>query len=353
MFKKIISRTAITILSAWLLCSSAVMASSQTNVVLIKNGLSTAQYTPQIMLLINYGSTTINLVDITNAPPTLIQFYSATSHAPTSGALPGGVTSYFYLPTNHAAITNYSSSSPFKAAIWCPVDTSTNGQNPNTSWFSNFCFNYPLTSGAPQTAVPAGVTLVEPFLSGQLSDTIDISEVNGVTAQWQVTTPNGGWVSGAFRDGSKAPHYPQIQWPHITNQPGSGSSYFGDYGNPGVYPFGCTTCVSRSNGNGIAAGCYNSGYKFFSYPNKDKGCDNAINPINPTFTAAPPGVASLPLDQYWHSGTVSLLNPGSGGYAMCQLGPSASNPVVRPGGLVQITLLKYPYGQQQTQDTSF
>ena len=122
-------------------------------------------------------------------------------------------------------------------ALWVPVDSSSAGQEPTQCWFSNWCFG-PTTYKAPADATPAGFTPVEVNLSNSIFDTVDISEVNGVTAAWNVTLP-GPWFNDSYRD--HAGH--KIPVSSIANHPGT-PDFYGDYGNPGVFPFGCTNCFS-------------------------------------------------------------------------------------------------------------
>ena len=165
------------------------------------------------------------------------------------------------------------------------------------------------------------------------------------------------------------------------NQPGAGPNYYGDYGNPGVFAYGCTNCASRYNNPSapgsppgtLAAGCVGAfGWSNSNYPVSDLGCDNAINyypnngdnpfpnpgpPPNGRYTAyqnAPPGVpAPLPADLHYGNPPHKLFDLSTqtpipaGGYAICQLGPSGGNPVVKSGGTVTVTLLQYPFGQVQ------
>jgi len=320
----------------------------------------------------------------TTTPVTLLNV-PATPYAPANPAM-----WYFYLaPGQTAQLTNYLTT-PVHLSLWVPVDSSATGQDPSTAWFANYCFasTFP---GAPGSATPAGATFAEIHLGATppnipyapAFDTVDISEVNGVNAQWSIDLP-GGWSSSAYRTGKNGNLIPVD---HIQNNPGPGTSnppnFYGDYGNPGVFPYGCTNCASRYNNltNPVAnppgtqkSGClstFNGGV--LTYPSNDVGCDNAINyyptnanpaspppplPANLTAPLAgyqnpPPGVHALPVDSYYHSlkhdkDTLYNLNYPTNanlfyGYGICNIlrGPSGS------GGSVEIKLDNYPFGQKQ------
>jgi hypothetical protein len=278
---------------------------------------------------------------------------------------------YFKLgPTQTAQLTNYTAT-PVHFALWVPVDSSTKGQDPTTCWFSNSCLSYPFTAGAPSTTVPAGATFVELNVKNGIYDTVDISEVNGVNAQWKMKLPSG-WLNYSYRTSSGA----QIPIPAIENSPGSSPNFYGDYGNPGVYPYGCTNCASRYNNTTVPAsppgtqksGCLQADFNApIPYPTMDVGCDNAINyypnnantnpPVanpNPPLTSyqnPPPGVPPLPstkyLDPQYHKKLYDIAaNPPIPfvGYGICEL-QRGSTPL---GGDIDISLEAYPFGQIQS-----
>ena len=264
---------------------------------------------------------------------------------------------YFSLtPGQTAQLTDYAST-PMNFALWVPVDSSSAGQEPTQCWFSNWCFG-PITYNAPTNATPAGFTPVEVNLSNSIFDTVDISEVNGVTAAWTVTLP-GPWTNDSYRD--HAGH--KIPVSSIANHPGP-PDFYGDYGNPGVFPFGCTNCASRYNNQVLRAGCLASeSQPPITYPSYDVGCNNAINyypnndfPIinnhrNPAYENPPPGVSALPVDAYAPGGELFNLteHPPSTdkqkfyGYGICNILRSSAPPL----GSITITLQAYPFGQIQ------
>jgi hypothetical protein len=275
---------------------------------------------------------------------------------------------YFYLGKGQTAqLTNYAAA-PMHFALWVPVDSSSNGQNPNTCWFQNTCFSYPATYGSPPSAVPAGATFVEVNFSNSIYDTADISEVNGVNAAWTIDLPTP-WFNSAY----KTEEGIEIPVADITNNPGASPNFYGDYGNPGVYPFGCTNCASRYNNPtapgsppGIErAGCLSSeSLPPVTYPTMDVGCNNAINyyPNNAlkstangpyvSYESPPPGVKSLPFDAYYRarSGKDTLFNLNYQGnpnlflgYGICELLRGRAP----TGGSVNVTLNSYPFGQIQ------
>jgi len=287
---------------------------------------------------------------------------------------------YFMLgPKQTAQLTDYVNT-PVWLALWVPVDSSATGQNPSTAWFNNTCFG-PKTYQAPSTATPAGATFVEfnvgPSknpVTGKINtppfDTVDISEVNGVNAAWSVDLP-GGWTNSAFKDRDKK----LIPVPQIKNNPGATPNFYGDYGNPGVYPFGCTNCASRYNNPsapGTPPGIQRSGclaaqnQSPVTYPTLDVGCNNAINyypnnansspppstpnPPLPAYQAPPPGVQSLPKDDAYVSGPDHTLDDLSKqvpipfvGYGICEVARGS----LPNGGSIDVTLQHYPFGQMQ------
>ncbi|RTL44506.1 MAG: hypothetical protein EKK48_04435 [Candidatus Melainabacteria bacterium] len=276
---------------------------------------------------------------------------------------------YFKLgPKQTAQITNYAQT-PVHLAIWVPVDSSLQGQDPTTCWFSNSCFSYPFTYGSPSTATPAGATFVELNVKNSVYDTVDISEVNGVNAQWKMKLPNA-WTNSAYRSSGGA----LIPVGQIENSPGPGPNFYGNYGNPGVYPYGCTNCASRYNNVTVPAtppgtqksGCLQADNNApIPYPTMDVGCDNAINYYptnqnppagtpNPALTAyqnPPPGVPSLPASKYYdpqyHKKLYDIAaNPPIPfvGYGICEV-QRGSSPA---GGDIDITLEAYPFGQVQS-----
>lgn len=313
--------------------------SSNNNLLIVNHNLD-AVGTKQIIIVKNPGSTPFTLVDNkTNQPIPVVAVPNV-----------GAPYYYFYLKKKQTARFTGYDSNPLSSqvALYCPADSSTNGQDPNNPNIVNQC------------TTSTGATFVEFSLAAASSDNCDISEVNGVNAIWSIDLPNGGWITGAWA----APSGNIIQVPHVENHPGASPTFYGDYGNPGVFPFGCSNCVSRYNnatapatppGN-LAVPCT------FTYPGQDLGCDNAINyypnngdspwvsqpPPNGRYTAyenPPPGVHKLPYSRYFNSKT-HLLAPAntqtSTGYGICQLSVSPNgNPAVPAGGTVTITLLRY------------
>lgn len=265
---------------------------------------------------------------------------------------------YFTLvPGQTAQLTNYVAT-PMHFALWVPVDSSSTGQMPATCWFSNWCFG-PSTLGAPPNANPAGVTFVEVNLSGTTFDTVDISEVNGVNAAWAISLP-GHWSNNSYLDHTG--HL--IPVATVANKPGAGPNFYGDYGNPGVYPFGCTNCASRYDNQVLRSGCLASeSQPPVTYPSFDVGCDNAINyypnndpytitnPPNPQYENPPPGKRALPVDSYAPGGVLFDLQKHKPknqqqrffGYGICNIlrGSAAS------GGNINVVLRAYPFGQVQ------
>lgn len=279
---------------------------------------------------------------------------------------------YFMLGRNQTAqLTNYVAT-PFHFALWVPVDSSLTGQDPSTCWFQNTCFSYPATFGAPANALPAGATFVEFNVKNIIFDTVDISEVNGVNAQWSIELPSG-WTNSAYRNAMGQ----MIAITHIENSPGDLPNFYGDYGNPGVYPFGCTNCASRYQNlstPGSPPGTQRSGCMASDslppvpYPTNDVGCDNAINyyptnantnpPVPPEsrnpplagYQDPPPGMKALPFDKFYDPQLKKPLfdiakNPPIpfAGYGICEFlrGPAPL------GGSFDITLKQYPFGQIQ------
>jgi len=325
---------------AALIASPAALAqgSDNNNLLIVNNNIS-AVGTKQIIIVKNPGSTPFNLVDNkTNKPIPVLAVPNV-----------GAPYYYFYLKKRQTArFSSYDVNQlASQVALYCPADSSSSGQDPTNPNIVNQCTS---TTGA---------TFVEFSLSATASDNCDISEVNGVNAIWSIDLPNGGWITGAWASPSGI-----IQVPRVENHPGASPTFYGDYGNPGVYPFGCSNCVSRYNnptapasppGN-LAVPCS------FTYPGQDLGCDNAINyypnngdapwlsqpPPNGRYTAyenPPPGVKSLPYTRYY-KGNHHTLAPAntqtSTGYGICQLNVSPSgNPAVPAGGTVTITLLRY------------
>jgi hypothetical protein len=280
---------------------------------------------------------------------------------------------YFTLgPNQTAQISNYAQS-PVHLAVWVPVDSSLKGQDPSTCWFSNSCFSYPFTLGAPSTATPAGATFVELNVKNNIFDTVDISEVNGVNAEWVMKVP-GAWQNGAYKT-SGGQLIPVTQ---IRNSPGTTPNFYGDYGNPGVYPYGCTNCASRyqnltnpgSPPGTQKSGCLQADFNApLTYPSNDVGCDNAINyypnnantnpPVAPanrnaaltTYEQPPPGIPPLPatkfFDPQYHKKLFDIAaNPPIPfvGYGICEI-QRGSSPL---GGDIDITLEAYPFGQVQS-----
>ncbi|RTL43690.1 MAG: hypothetical protein EKK48_08055 [Candidatus Melainabacteria bacterium] len=319
---------------------AALAQGSSANNLLIVNHNLDAVGTKQIIIVKNPSSTPFTLVDNkTNQPIPVVAVPNV-----------GAPYYYFYLKKKQTARFTGYDSNPLSSqvALYCPADSSTNGQDPNNPNIVNQC------------TTSTGATFVEFSLAAASSDNCDISEVNGVNAIWSIDLPNGGWITGAWA----APSGNIIQVPHVENHPGASPTFYGDYGNPGVFPFGCSNCVSRYNnatapatppGN-LAVPCT------FTYPGQDLGCDNAINyypnngdspwvsqpPPNGRYTAyenPPPGVHKLPYSRYFNSKT-HLLAPAntqtSTGYGICQLSVSPNgNPAVPAGGTVTITLLRY------------
>ncbi len=310
------------------------------NSILIVNKNLHAYATKQIFIVKNQSSTAFTLSDNTTGKPIPVV------------AVPnvGAPYYYFYLNKGQTAVYCGYDTNPLSSqvALYCPADSSTNGQNPNNPNIVNQCTS---TTGA---------TFVEFSLSNSASDNCDISEVNGVNAIWSIDLPNGGWITGAWA----SPTTGIIQVPHVENHPDSSPNFYGDYGNPGVYPFGCSNCVSRYN-NGtapttppgtLAVPCS------FAYPSADVGCNNAINyypnngnnpwlsqpPPQGRYTSyqnPPPRVPSLPYSRYYY-GSHHMIAPAdtqtSTGYGICQLNVSpGGNPNVPAGGTITISLKKY------------
>lgn len=305
------------------LADTAGFIATNSSSVLIRNDVGAAG-SSQLFFLQNYGPNTITLVDhlhkSTGIPVTLVP----------------GTTNIYYFTLNYgqtAEYSGYSAATPFQCSIYVPLSTSVNACNVTAS-DTVYCNS------------STGVTLVEPNIYAQSSDTIDISEVSGVNAQWQVELPCG-WVTGAYLNASQQ----YIPVSVVKNNPGA-APYYGDYGNPGVYPFGCTNCASRYNYETYAPGC-----STFSYPSNDVGCDNAINyypnntasnptanPPNPAYEVAPPTVThGLPVDKYAPGKRIfdlsTLVPLPALGYGICQLTRSTQC----SGGTIKINLKKYPY----------
>ncbi|HEY9731958.1 MAG TPA: hypothetical protein V6C89_08600 [Drouetiella sp.] len=319
-------------------------ASNDNNNLYIVNANLSGVGTKQVIIVKNPGSTAFNLVDNkTNQPIPVLP-------VPNVGA------PYYYFYLNKGQKARFSgydvNQLSSQVALYCPADTSSAGQNPSSSGFVNQCTS---TTGA---------TFVEVSLAASASDNCDISEVNGVNAIWSIDLPNGGWITGAWAAPNNQGGSSILQVHHVENHPGNSPNFYGDYGNPGVYPFGCSNCVSRYNNPTapatppgiLAVPCS------FTYPSMDVGCDNAINyypnngdapwlsqpPPNGRYTAyqnPPPGVQSLPYTRFY-SGSGHTLTPAntqtSTGYGICQLSVSpGGNPNVPAGGPVTITLLRY------------
>ncbi len=333
------------------------------NDVYIINHMSLPMYTPELFYIQDYSQGHViqqgSLVDPDNmnTPIMLIGQNSKTPY-------PGQIWA-FYLHTNQRAkFFNYSQTNPFHCSIWCPVDSSNNGQSPSAAGTA-YCFSG--VSPSTQMPVAAGNTLVEPILHNASSDTIDISEVSGVNAQWAVLLPNNGWSTSAYSysSGGKTPNQVPIPVRTIMNQPGSSYPFYGDYGNPGVYPYGCTNCASRYNNPtapGTPPGTFGAGCPgLLTYPSNDVGCDNAINyypnngdspftyPLTAPLSAyesAPPGRTGLPTDATYSPHhklfDLSTLSPvPGGGYGICQLSRTGH----QLGGKMYIYLQQYPFGQ--------
>jgi hypothetical protein len=296
-------------------------ASSGSSNVRITN-LAGATGSSQLIFLQNYGGNSIALIDHVTKQPIALTFVTGTSNI-----------YYFTLNKNQTAeYVGYSASAPFHCSIYTPISSATNSSNVSAG-STAYC------------SATSGVTLVEPNVSGTAADTIDISEVSGVNAHWEVALPCG-WVTGAYLSPGSQQYIPVST---IKNRPGA-SPYYGDYGNPGVYPFGCSSCASRYNYEVYSPGCSS-----FTYPANDVGCDNAINyypnntstsptlnPPNPVYESPPPGVSSLPIDQYAPKKIIynlSNIQPLPAlGYGICQLSRSTQC----SGGVLQITLRSYP-----------
>lgn len=323
----------------------------------------------QIVLLQDYTGSinATSLVDRATQRPITLQ-NPPNCYGPVNTAL-----WYFKLAPNQTAqLTDYSTT-PVHLAFWVPVDSSLKGQDPTTCWFSNSCFSYPFTFGSPSTATPAGATFVELNVKNDVFDTVDISEVNGVNAQWKMKLPNA-WSNNAYKTAAGT----LIPVGQIENNPGPGPNFYGNYGNPGVYPYGCTNCASRYNNVTVPttppgtqkSGCLQADNNApIPYPTMDVGCDNAINyyptnkntfpPVAPadrkaaltTYENPPPGVPSLPSTKYfdpqYHKKLYDIAaNPPIPfvGYGICEV-QRGSSPT---GGDIDITLEAYPFGQVQS-----
>jgi hypothetical protein len=319
----------------------------------------------QVMLLQDYSGTIgPNSLTIAGTDMPITLQHPPNCYGPVNNAI-----WYFMLgPKQTAQLTNYAAN-PAHFALWVPVDSSLDGQNPSTCWFSNSCFSYPFTAGSPSTAVPAGATFVEFNVRNNSFDTVDISEVNGVNAAWRVGFPTG-WTNSAYLSQSAQ----LIPVGEIKNDPGASPNFYGDYGNPGVYPFGCTNCASRYNNTSVPnhppgtqkSGCLQADFNApVTYPTQDVGCDNAINyyptnantmppPAKPKhpldgYENPPPGVQSLPATRFYTRNTLFDLKQQNPipfvGYGICELQRGA-NPA---GGNFNIYLEQYPFGQIQGQ----
>jgi len=317
-----------------------------------------------VFLLIDYnGNINANSLKLAGTPMHVkmmnpLNCYSTPPNQP--------LTNYWYFsltPGQTAEFVNGYATSPMRFALWVPVDSSSTGQEPSTCWFSNWCFG-PTTYRAPTNAVPAGATFVEVNLNNSVFDTVNISEVNGVTALWKVELP-GRWTNKSFSD----PQGNLIPVGHIANNPGSGPTFFGDYGNPGVYPFGCTDCASRLYNQIPKAGCLKTDSMApIDYPANDVGCNNAIdyystnnndpvpgslNAPNRAYENPPGGTSKLPADKYAPDGELYNLtkNPPATiaqqlvGYGICEVqrGNAPQN------GDIKVTLRAYPFGEIQPQ----
>lgn len=337
-----------------------------TNNIYIHHSLSLPK--TQIFLLQDYtGSINANsLVDkATQGPITLLNPPNC------YGAVNTSLWYFKLAPNQTAQLTNYAQT-PVHLALWTPVDSSLKGQDPTTCWFSNSCFSYPFTFGSPSTATPAGATFVEFNVRNNTFDTVDISEVNGVNARWIMDLPSG-WTNNSYRTPAGA----LIPVSRIENSPGAGPNFYGDYGNPGVYPYGCTNCASRYQNLTVPAsppgtqksGCLQADNNApIPYPTMDVGCDNAINyyPNNknsnppvapadrnaalPAYQNPPPGVPPLPATKYfdpqYHKKLFDIAaNPPVPfvGYGICEVQRGVS-PL---GGDIDVTLSTYPFGQVQ------
>jgi len=123
-----------------------------------------------------------------------------------------------------------------------------------------------------ECTLPYGETFVEFTLNVDnqpLSlETVDISEVNGVNAEYMINLPiptpdsetciwdNSNYLnSGAF-----------IPITTISNNPGAAPSFTGDANNIGVYPYGCDVCNARQ----APPDC-------LTYPSGNTGCSTVQN----------------------------------------------------------------------------
>jgi hypothetical protein len=319
-------------------------ANNNSNNLLIVNKNLDGVGTKQIIIVKNPGATPFLLVDNkTNKSISVLPVPNV-----------GAPYYYFYLHKGQTARFNGYDVNPLSSQVglYCPADSSSSGQDPTNPNIVNQCTS---TTGA---------TFVEFSLAATASDNCDISEVNGVNAIWSIDLPNGGWITGAWAAPNNQGGSSILQVPHVQNHPGTYPNFYGDYGNPGVYPFGCSNCVSRySNPTApttppgiLAVPCA------FTYPSMDVGCDNAINyypnngdapwvsqpPPNGRYTAyqnPPPHTPALPYTRFY-SGNHHMLTPANTqtntGYGICQLNVSpGGNPNVPAGGTITITLLKY------------
>ena len=214
-----------------------------------------------------------------------------------------------------------------------PSDTVTFTTSPNSSGqylaFSAQIFTNGTSTNNSQCitdvtqGVGVGATFAEFTINADISyinpDTVDISEVNGVNALYQITLPTSttygqSFCSGAYLYASKTRAGQYITVPSIANQPGpnfpftndstvalskpSQAEYFGPkghthiygHGTVGVYPFGCDLCTALHK----------------------PGC--------------------MPSSLY--AGTVPQTAP------ICQVGRIAAN----LGGTINIALTAFPYG---------
>jgi hypothetical protein len=229
---------------------------------------------------------------------------------------------YFTLNPNQT--TTYSAGLDLDVNIYCAIDST----NPTND---------------AQCLGSIGATFAEVNINNGGQEVVDISEVNGVNAQMQITLPHGSygactWSNGDYSTGGTIPNGGDQQIPITTilNQPGPGPNYYGDYGNPGVYPFGCDNCISRYN---LSPPVFAAGCSSVTYPSSDVGCNNAINTYQPTYTSPPTGVTALPTDSYAPGGLIydQSLNSGSS-YGICQ-----ANRTSCPGGVVAVTIVQYPW----------
>ena len=198
---------------------------------------------------------------------------------------------------------SYSPTVQMCANFYCPVDPA----NPTNS---------------QQCSGTVGATFAEININGGF-EVVDISEVNGVNAQWQIIPPPVSsytctWSSGSYlqpNGGSPPAPNPQQYIPitSIVNNPGP-YPFNGDIGNPGVYPFGCDLCISRD-----IPGCAS-----ITYPTSNTGCDNTGTP------------SKLPKDTYSPYGLIYSQSA----YNLCQ----ANRAPGCAGGTVALTLLSYPFG---------